>query len=1114
VNTSFRNTATVRPARMSRLTPVLACLFTVLGLPVHAAVSFPDVPMQTNNGVPPNIWFILDDSGSMAWRYMYNPDVTALFNGATQVSTQTGNNTGSDATNGPAATTLAAMYDQNYVTNTIYYNPSTTYRGWQRADGSIMPDIPYTAVLNSNTHVTGGTTANLDNVVTTFYTPTTTNTNLSDARQYIRHRIHQTGATISGGGSLFVSSCRWDATINNFANPNATTAVLCDRNFATFTWPGGITRTIQQEKDNFANWFSYHRTRSKIAKAGASYAFNDESVFNADNEYRVGFTTIWQRSEFRIPVGTNNGVFTGTNRTTWFDRLFDATASSTTPLIPALSRAGAYFSEPGAGGPWGPQATASQYECRQNFTILTTDGYWNNTSGALTPGNVDNTGGSTIVRPPTPGDEGDSFTYSAANPWRDGWSNTLADVAMYYWVRDLRTDLDNKVPKSISNPAFWQHMVTFGISIGLKGTLDPKSKSDTDALENGTKVWPNPNDNEDLERIDDLYHASVNGRGAFVAAGNPTEFSEGIGSALRAISARRGSGSNATISGTSTSAGGKVFQAKYFASKWYGELQAYSVSSSGVDTSTPLWTASIPAFTTRKILTHNGTAGATFPTAAQTAVLTPDIADYLRGDRSKELPDTSPSTGRIYRQRTSLLGTIVDSSPTYVKASDGTETVYVGANDGMMHAFDANTGLERFAYVPRGLDLDELKGFSEPNFGHTFFVDGPIITSTERELASKTVLVGTLGRGGKGLYALDVTDPTAFVATKVLWDKDGAGDNDMGQILSKPLIAKLNDGSTALIVSNGMNSSSEDAVLYVFDLQTGAEITRINAGGSNNGLSAPRGWDDDGNGTVDYIYAGDFQGYVWKFDLNDSNPSNWEVADGRPLYVPAAPGTQPITGGVTIGVDPGTDKRWVFFGTGRLLTTSDISDTSRQTWHGVIDDPAATASVTRATMTARDIPFTATNSRAFEPHSALPPTSKGWYVNLDLPSNALEGERMVGDQQIIKNALIAASIIPLTSSNPCRPGRGYINAIDAFTGTSLTTSLFDANSDGVFDGDDTLGGGSAAVGSIDLGVGMVTDPALMDRLLVAGGSLATLGSTPLDPALYGGRISWLEVIRR
>jgi type IV pilus assembly protein PilY1 len=218
---------------------------------------------------------------------------------------------------------------------------------------------------------------------------------------------------------------------------------------------------------------------------------------------------------------------------------------------------------------------------------------------------------------------------------------------------------------------------------------------------------------------------------------------------------------------------------------------------------------------------------------------------------------------------------------------------------------------------------------------------------------------------------------------------------------------------------------------------------------------------------------------------------------------------------VTVAVDPATDKRWVFFGTGRLFTSTDIVDTSRQTWYGVIDDDAATASVTRSVMTARNIAQydAASKTRAFEPHAALPNGSKGWYIDLDLPpGNTLEGERMVGDQQIIKNALIAASVIPSTA-DPCYPGRGYINALDGFTGTSLDTGLFDVDRNGTFgNAGDKLG--STAIGSIDLGVGMVTDPALLDKLLVAGGSLATLASTPLNPDLYGGRISWREIIQR
>lgn len=1066
MNTTSRSLRS-RRARLSWAAPVLACLATLLGLPVHAGVSFPDTPMQTNQGVAPNIWFILDDSGSMSWNYM--PDSVP-------------------------STTPINIASQTYTRNTIYYNPSNTYRPWQGADGVYFADTPYTAVwsdfaqLNSAIDLSGSTQ--------TFYIPLPSITNYADARQYTRYRLKTDGTA---------EACTWNIALSNFST--------CIAGVTTFTWPGGIVRNLAQEKQNYATWYSFHRTRTKVAKAGASYAFNDTSVFNADNDYRVGFTTIWQRNEFRIPVGNNNGVFQGNNpgenRRTWFDRLFAATASNGTPLIPALNRAGQYFSETGSNGPWGPQANGAQYECRQNFTILTTDGYWN--SGGTALGNVDNNNGPTITRP-----DGPSYQYTAQDPYRDGWSNTLADVAMNYWNTDLRpeTQMTNIVPSSATDPAFWQHMVTFGISIGLQGTLDVAATNARVAA--GQSVaWPNPMDAEDLDRIDDLFHASVNGHGTFVAASNPGEFADGLGKALRAIAARKGSGSNATVTGTSTSAGNKVFQAKYYSSRWYGELQAFNVTTTGVDTSTPVWTASIPAYGSRSIFTHNGSAGTTFPTAAQSLALTPAIANYLAGDRTLELPAV---TG-IYRERSSLLGTIVDSSPTYLKTSDTVDTVFVGANDGMLHAFDATSGVERFAYVPRGIDLVKLKEFSDPDYGHRFFVDGPIVISTDRELTGQRVMVSTLGRGGKGLFALDVTNPTSFSASKVLWDKDASFDSDMGQVIGKPLMAKLNNGSVGLIVPNGLNSGNERAVLFVLDLRTGAKIAEIDTGVGSavapNGLSTPRGWDNDGNGTVDFVYAGDFRGNVWKFDLRASNPSSWGLYGGRALYAPTAPGTQPITGGVTVAVDPATDKRWVFFGTGRLLTTNDITDTSRQTWYGVIDDDAASSSVTRTTMTARDIVQfdSGTKNRAFQPYAALPGSSKGWYIDLDLPpSNTLEGERMVGDQQVVKNALIAASIIPSTS-NPCYPGRGYVNAIDAFTGTSLQTGLFDANRNGAFgDSGDMIG--STAVGSIDLGVGMVTDPALLDRLLVAGGSLATLASTPLDPSLYGGRISWREIIRR
>ena len=140
-------------------------------------------------------------------------------------------------------------------------------------------------------------------------------------------------------------------------------------------------------------------------------------------------------------------------------------------------------------------------------------------------------------------------------------------------VADLRGDLDNIVPTTTANPAFWQHMVTFGISIGLKGSLNPDT--DLPALTAGTRFWPNPNDNEDFHRIDDLFHASVNGRGSFIAAGDPNEFTSGLKAALATITERTGSFSNVAANSARLQTGTTLFQASYVSGVWTGELVAY-----------------------------------------------------------------------------------------------------------------------------------------------------------------------------------------------------------------------------------------------------------------------------------------------------------------------------------------------------------------------------------------------------------------------------------------------------------------------------------------------------------------------------------------------------------
>lgn len=1096
------------------LAPLFACMATLLGLPVHAGITLPDTPMQTNSGAPPNIWFILDDSGSMGWRYMYNPAITRLVrDGGTVVASPTGDNRTKDSDYGSNSTALAAMYDQNYITNTIYYNPNQTYRGWQSANGSHMADDSYDSVSTSNTHLTG--TLNLNGAVQTFYVPELAGA-LNDVRLYARYTFLTNGT---------VQRCTWNAVSRNFTPTVAPAAPNCTL-VTKFEWPSVTRNSVDDEKLNFANWYTYHRTRTKVAKAGVSYAFNDTGIFNEDSAYRVGFTTIHQRGEFFIPVGTDNGLFRNANRTDWFDRLFAATANSGTPLKVALDRAGQYYADQlteanGVNGPWGPQPAARQFECRQNFTILTTDGFWNDEKDSIPDpdyGNSDGTSGALITGlPPAERPLDPPPTYTYPDPakdlgYADPWSDTLADIAMYYWKRDLRPDLPNTVP---SNPAFWQHMVTFGISIGLRGTMDVDSTKER-VKNNLAVAWPNPNDNEDSERIDDLFHAAVNGRGAFVSAGNPDQLVDGLSSALRSIAARRATGSNASVAGSSTRAGVKVFIARYFSGKWYGELSAYPVSNVGVG-STAIWNTSFPAWNTRRIFTHNGTAGAVFPTTAQQTALTAPIVDYLKGDRSRE---QIINAGGTLRNRQSLLGDIVNSSPVFVKSAPGVETVYVGANDGMLHAFNAVTGVERFAYVPNGQDFAKLKLYADPDYNHKFYVDGPVVVSSEEHSKTQTTLVGALGRGGRGLYALDITNPTSFDQTKVLWEKTGVTEANLGQVLGAPFIARLNNGSLAIIVANGINSTSDKAVLFIFDLRTGAKIREIEvpaSGSGPNGLSAPNGWNEDGDSgdTIEYVYAGDLRGNVWKFDLSSSDSSEWRVANNRPLYASTSGVTQPITGGVTISYDPVAEKRWVFFGTGRLLTTNDLLDDSLQTWYGVQDDNN-TSSLTRSNLTARNIAiYDETNKRrAFEPSGALPVNSKGWYIDLDLPpGNTREGERMIGEPQVLRDVLIASSVIPNTS-NPCQPGRGYLNAIDAYTGTSVRAGFFDANFNKNFS-DDLLGGGPGTgtfVGSIDPGVGLLTDPVCVDGQCIVNGALGP-ASVPVPQEYFSGRISWREIVR-
>ncbi|WP_330948027.1 PilC/PilY family type IV pilus protein [Thermomonas sp. LB-4] len=1189
-----------------------ACLATLLALPVSAGITIPDEPLTTGNKVAPNILFILDDSGSMAWRNMNSQDISQITgsgnfkDGPDQDGIKTGTSISSESTGN------SAMYEQNYVTNSLYYNPTVTYQPWMGASGNrLSGGTGFTSAYSSDNYVSNdgngssGGSRNLSDKTQTFYAPKDTTKSgvayLSSVDNYYRYQILAGtdvilrgvyGQVVASSGNLGVSPssgtvyfqdtnthavsgyAAGDALEVFIKSPSSSRSVLywmygpdtalicsgqvnagqtnsCTVNSAKSggytviakrwnntksdadynlwgTWsrtnscdglsagswgwidctPATPTgRSVADEKQNFATWYSFHRTRIKAAKAGAAEAFRP-----LGNKVRVGYRSLHQNgsTNFDIPVSDgNDGRFVDnvtpatTSRTTWYRRLFAASANSGTPLRSVLENAGKYFEDASSSGPYGPESGSNQYSCRQNFSILTTDGYWNGAGSSV--GNADNTAGSKIT-----GSKGETYQYSPVAPYAGADSNTLADVAMYYWKNDLR-DLSNNVPTTDADPAFWQHMVTFGISIGLKTSMGWSSVDDVPA----NPTWPQPGDDR-AANVDDLLHAALNGRGSFVSASNPKEFTSGLAKALAAIAQRTSSFSNVATNAASIKTGGKVFNASYVSGLWTGAVKAWTLDANS-EPSVLAWSATVPAPASRKVFTFNGASGDTFPTSSQVSSLArpggpvdypvtgAENAAYIKGDGALE-----ERNGGLLRNRAStVLGDIVNSSPAYV---EDTKTLYVGANDGMLHAFNADTGVEQFAYVPGLVNLGDLSQLSRGDYTHKWFVDGPVVVTNRKLTPNKNYLVGAMGRGGKGLFGLDVTDPASFGTGNVTWELGGS-DADMGLVTGRPILARVGGGTVAAIVGNGVNSTDNKAVLYVINAATGAIIKKLDTGAGSaaapNGLSAPTGILGKDGRTLAYAYAGDRLGNVWKFDMSAASPASWTVS--KMFTAKSAGGTgavQPITGGVTVATDPRTYKRWVFFGTGSYMTTTEADDKTpnMQGMYGIVDTGST---VTYTKLKKRAIGNTGATQdgypvRTFEAKADLDlATYDGWY--LDLPG---KGERIVQDAQLVSNILVTASMIP--EGDACEAsGSGYINALDAFTGTSAGKSFFDLDKDGDTT-DQSIGG--VPVGSVNFGVGMPTLPIFLDGKLIVGGTNA--GEKPGSGGIVGkvwSPVSWREI---
>ena len=1156
-----------------------ATVATLLGLPVNAATtSFPQYPLMTGGStIPPNILLILDDSGSMEGAWM-----TADKDGTVDKDSLSDN-----------------VVDRSYVNNTLYYNPGKTYLPWRTDSTDLavrLAQADFKSVASSATSPTSSKinlTSSSNESETYFYVPKVANPGTT-AANYDKYRIstsssatsysggavqRQTSTNIlsgtlpkidngnwsqcfqvpvsgysqvtisvsgSGRADLYVyssSTCNsnglydrdrsssdpksltitpnsgasfvyFDVNADGNISNNAVTYKAIGLSWVDMT-PSGNTAALQQaELKNFANWYQYHRTRNKMAKAGASEAFG-----KLGKNYRVGFDTIWNKGggtantagstpAYPIPFATNGGLFEGTNRADFYSKLHAAGASSTTPLKGALQRAARYFKN--SDDPW-KDSNGSLLTCRQNYAILTTDGYWNSDSGYTNVGNADNV---------------------ASWRYRDSYSNTLADVAYYYWANDLRTDMTDNVRTSSSDTANWQHMVTFGVSIGLQGTLNPNNPPPS--------PWSvDPINNSGAERIDDLWHAALNGRGAFVVASDTDRFAQALSDALKAIDGRTASGSNIASSSTKTDTTTLTFVAGFTSSTWLGDLIAspFNAALTGVS-STPLWVLSKTfdsagvnaAFSNRTILTSKGGTARLFTVtnftgdsdfAARTgqsdAVTAAENVAYLRGVQSKEIGQTNGTL----RKRLYPVGDIVDSSPAYVAA---TNTVYIGANDGMLHGIDAANGRVLFSYMPKGLDYAALANLSSTSYDHHYFVDGQIDVARIDGNGSnyKNVLVGALGRGGRGVFALDVTAPGSMGTGNVLWDsttQDTTTDPNMGYVLGAVRIRKGNGDKTYAFVPNGIDSPNGSATLFVYELATSGAVvstTRLVAdAGTGNGLMSLGMADLNGDGTVDTVYGGDLKGNVWRWDFSGNTVPTAAVKLFR--AVDSTGNGQPITGGIGVGRDELSGKVFVGFGTGRFISTSDVPTSTAlggtQSLYGLVDE--ATTISGRSDLQARTIPYSGTSAdgrplRGFEGYSALPGGKKGWYIDFTPP------ERVISAPTIYGTAMFIASVIPSSGGQGCEAatGSGFLNGINLFTGTSPNS-----NSGGYFPNSGAVNGG--LVGSVGVTGGMPTEVNVTSGLATVGtGAFSSEGgatntvSEKLGSSVGGQprRVNWREIV--
>lgn len=822
------------------------------------------------------------------------------------------------------------------------------------------------------------------------------------------------------------------------------------------TFPSG--RNYAQELQNFANWFTYYRKR-RLALASSM-----AEVLNNIDGIRMGVVAFNDLKVVRMYGGENSTDPRDqvANLTQILGEFYANEATGGTPTRETLRHIGEQFRT--------NRSINKPEICQRNAAFIVTDGFSNASSVSVPRYNKNDFGG--------------------VAPYATTHNGSLADIALAYYSKQPYADGTNAGSKKLQ-------MNTYAITLGARGRLwpgieDPFAQPIT---------WVNPTVDRSPDSIDDLWHATINGRGSMFTATTPQETAVRMQEALTEIQLLVGAQGGVTFSSANLNPSNSyAYVGAYNVKGWSGDVSAYEVDSeTGLFKPNPAWSAGTLLtqrdWTTRKIVTFRNGVGVPFtaPNVGSAMNITGGTSvatavSYFRGSRAAE-----PGL----RARTGLMGAVIGAEPV---VHPGQGVLYAVSNGGMVHALDAASGQELWAYVP-GFVLGDMGAQLDPKWDFTTTLDA---TPVLADVKDRKYLVGSRGSAGPGVYAMDVTNPKsldteAALASRVKWEFPAANASTdlkkaVGTSLGKPVVVNTSKG-TVVLVTSGYNSTLDGkGRLFVLNAETGELInTLVTTAGTNqvdSGLAQISAFAET-TGLARFVYGGDELGNVWRFDLEAGTVFRLATltdADGVPRPITSAPELSRI----------GT-RRMVYVGTGRILHGSDFIDVKANgapvthSFYALWDNSTTISG--RNQLARRTISVGTDGTRQVSGNQVDWSTQRGWYV--ELPA----GERANTDPAM------GAGVIAFTTNS----------AIPSDCETSSALYVADADSglrlaDVAFDKDAYYGASLGAYFTAKPVLARLTSNKLSVTTQQADGT-ETVRTLNLTPPVRPAKTSWREVLR-